>query len=140
MAPRILYGHDAEVSAWVSNQIFGKPDAWEHGYAAIGIMLGVELIGGVVYSGYCGHDIMLSIATTSPKWCTRVTLGVILRYPFVQLGVPRASLRMAVSNERSQSLVERLGFKKEGLARLGWLGTEDALLYGATRPDVERWL
>ena len=138
----IVLHRDAEVTAWVRER---SPDPLvrEFGFglcSAIGVAQDGELIAGVVYHEYRGHSIQLSMASESPRWCTRRTLNVLLGYPFKQLHVKRITACTAKGNERLRSLVARLGFRLEGTIRCGLDGQQDLLIYGLLRDEAENWI
>lgn len=138
----ILTRQDDFVTAWV-RQRTPDPMVQEHGFGlctAIGVTLDRVLVAGVVYHEYRKHSIQLSMASTSPRWCTRKTLNVLLGYPFHQLGVARITACTAKSNLRLQSLVSRLGFRLEGNIRRGLDGQQDLLIYGLLREEANKWI
>lgn len=138
----LVYRNDATVTAWVCAK---SPDPLVriHGFgpcSAIGVADDGALIAGVVYHEYRGHSIQLSMASDSPRWCTRRTLKHLLGYPFSQLHVARITACTAKSNSRLRSLVSRLGFRLEGNVRRGLDGQHDLLIYGLLREEAERWI
>jgi ribosomal-protein-alanine N-acetyltransferase len=65
-------------------------------------------------------------------------LSALLRFGFVELGLNRVEADIDPRNERSASVLERLGFRKEGHLRERWIvGDEvsDTALYGLLRSD-----
>ena len=141
-AVNIVLHKDAEITRWVRER---SPDPLvrEHGFglcSAIGVSDGVKLVAGVVYHEYRGHSIQLSMASTSPRWCTRRTLRALLGYPFKQLHVSRITACTAKSNTALRSLVARLNFKLEGTIRCGLDGKQDLLIYGLLREEAEQWI
>ena len=139
--PLTLGGADPFVAAWVARQLEA-----EDGFgpcAAIGVVLDGSLIAGVVYHDYRkmarGATMQASIATTTPRWATRRTLRDIFSYPFVQMQVARLWVCVGRKNRRSRSMVERLGFKMEGVARRAHDGAMDAMIYSML-PFECRWI
>lgn len=92
----------------------------------------------VVYHGKSSGNINISIATTSPKWCSKKALRVIFAYPFNQLGVNRVTALIRKTNRKSRSLVERLGFRLEGTLKQYFKNGEAAMVYGLLK-DENRW-
>ena len=138
----IVLHRDAEVTAWVRER---SPDPLvrEHGFglcSAIGVAQGGELIAGVVYHEYRGHSIQLSMASSTPRWCTRRTLNALLGYPFKQLHVARITACTSDTNTALRSLVGRLGFRLEGTVRRGLDGQRDLLIFGLLREEAELWI
>ena len=111
--------------------------------SVMGIMMGNELIAGLIYNDYkeypMGSKIEISIATISPRWATRRTLREIFSYPFVQLQVDRLQAITARTNHNTRKLLKRLGFKHEGVMRRSYNGHEDAFVYSML-PDEARWI
>lgn len=141
-AVNIVLHRDAEIIAWVRER---SPDPLvrEYGFgpcSAIGVSDGVKLVAGVVYHEYRGHSIQLSMASESPRWCTRRTLRALLGYPFKQLHVARITACTAKSNTALRSLVDRLSFRLEGTIRCGLDGKQDLLIYGLLREEAEQWI
>lgn len=105
---------------------------------AVGIMDGHHIMGGVVYSHFYGHDIQMTIATTDKRWATRATLRTLFKYPFDQLKVERVTATTAKSNKKARKMLEKLGFKLEGVLRKGYDGKRDAVVYGMLKEEC-RW-
>lgn len=92
----------------------------------------------VVYNAQDEMNIGISIATSSPKWCSKRVLKVIFGFPFIQLGLNRVTATINENNAKSISLVERLGFQKEGYLRQ-YYDNSGAVIYGITKDEC-RWL
>lgn len=131
----VLFGADAMVAAWVSARMPVQPHAGFGPCAALGILRDDRLMGGVVFSGFVGHDIQVSGAVDPSFRCSPAALRLILAYPFLQLGCARLSLRTGRRNKRARAFAERLGFRIEGVVRKGLNGSQDAMLYGLLRAD-----
>ena len=100
---------------------------------------GDSLLAVVVYNGLDEMNIGISIATTSPKWCTREALKVAFGFPFKQLNLNRTTAVIRKSNRKSRSLVERLGFNYEGKMPQYYENGESAMIYGLTKDNC-RWI
>lgn len=83
---------DGESAGWITLAIL----SWEHGLAEIGYALATE---------YQGMRLMAE------------ALGQLLPELFVAVGIERLEARCSVENVRSASLLERLGFLREGRLR-----------------------
>lgn len=134
-----IFGQDQAVAAWVESRLRGISNGFGQ-YSAIGIEDSGKIIAGVVYHDYRRFSIQLSMASESPRWCSRKTLNILLGYPFNQLMVERITACTAKNNKRLRSLVTRLGFKLEGTLRRGHDGKKDLLLYGMLREEAARWI
>ena len=104
---------------------------------------GPELLGGAVFSDYHvmphGNDIRLHGAFKDARWATRRILGLILAYPFHQLGCTRLTTITAKNNRRARAFDERLGFRYVGKLSRGWDGQRDAIIYEMLKEDC-KWL
>lgn len=68
-------------------------------------------------------------------------VSVLFGYLFIQRGLNRIEARCAVHNERSRSVMERLGMRHEGTLREGELlpgGYTDQLIYGMLAEEWQR--
>ena len=93
----------------------------------------------VVYNALDESNLGISIATDSPKWCSKAVLKVIFGFPFIQLGVNRITATIRETNEKSTELVKRLGFILEGQLQKYYATGETAMIYGMTKDNC-RWL
>ena len=137
-AVRVLAGDDAAVAEWVRRRL---PGATGFGHSStLHVVEGGNIIASVVYHDYLGHDIKMTIAAISPRWALRGVIRALLHYPFRELGCARVSAIAARRNRRSRKLLIGLGFKLEGVARKGFDGVQDAMIYGLLRVDARRWI
>ena len=130
----VVYGQEHEIENWVARNL---PYVKEAGFGpaqSLGICKESEIIAGVIYHRFLGHDIEMSIYTTSPKWCSKRILKLIFEYPFIQLGVKRITATIPVSYHKAHRLVTNLGFQKEGRMRYGF-DQEDAVIYGLLKEE-----
>jgi RimJ/RimL family protein N-acetyltransferase len=131
----MLVGHDAAVAQWVGERIgirdFGA-------YTALGILSGDQLIAGVVFNNWRPPGIEVTMASTSPRWCTRSTLAAIFWYVFEQIGCKRLTALTEAKNQPVRAFLCHLGFQQEGLLRYGF-PTDDAVIYGMLKEEC-RWL
>lgn len=117
---RLIFGHDAEVAAWVAARIPHVQRVETFGpLAAIGVAREDELIAGVVYHNYLAEYQIgeVSFAASSPRWATRGNVVALLSVPFAQYGWRRLTSVVRHDNERVQRLLSGLGFKREGTVR-----------------------
>lgn len=138
---RVLFGADDVVAELVKSRL--APWVSFRDYAALGVVLGDTLIGGVVYHNFMplpyGSIIEASFAFDDPRWASRTTLRTLFAYPFVQLGCVRMTVIVAKKNERSRSVVSKLGFKQEGSHPGAFDGRQTAISYGMAK-DACKWL
>jgi RimJ/RimL family protein N-acetyltransferase len=109
--------------------------------ASIGIEEGGAIIGGfVAVDCYDGIDIMCNIAGQPGRyWATRRFFQTVFRYLFGQLGLRRATALVDEANAASCSLVQRLGFKPEGVLRKRGAAGCDVIVWGMLREECS-WL
>ncbi len=87
-------------------------------YSTFGLIVDNKLVGIILYSDYTyQHDIWLSIYTLSPLWAQRKIIRFILRYAFDVLKCHRISALVKSDNVKSQHMLKRLNFKREGWLR-----------------------
>ena len=89
-------------------------------------------VGAVVINGYAHGNCYMTAAIWGP-------VGVpaarnVFAYCFEQLECNRITLHCKVSNARALKMVQRLGFKREGLCRAYFDG-EDAIVLGLLRAE-----
>ena len=99
---------------------------------------GDGLLAVVIYNAVDEKNCGISIASSSPKWCTRQVLRAIFSVPFIQYKLNRVTATIRASNIKSRSLVERLGFTLEGELKQ-YYENESAIIYGLTK-DGCKWL
>ncbi len=105
----------------------------------IGFIDNDNLIAVVVYNAQDESNIGISIATSTPKWCTKTALKLIFGFPFIQLEMNRVTATINENNLKSRSLVERLGFILEGELKQYYQTGESAMIYGLLKDNC-RWL
>lgn len=127
---------DSGVKEWVASKL---PIVRDWGPSeCIGVFRNDQLIAGVVYNNYRrGWDIEMSIASTSPKWATKQVIGVLLAYPFEQLGVHRVTATTESSNHHARQFLEKIGFKHEGTIREAF-PEDDAAIYGLLKSEYTK--
>lgn len=133
---KLLIGWDEYVCLWVGNRV--GIDDWGP-CVTIGIIKDEELIAGVVYNNQREVNIEATIASSTPKWCTRGTLRGVFWYPFMQLNLARLTAITEATNQSVGAFLSRLGFQQEGVMRRGFRSGADAAIYGMLREEC-RWL
>lgn len=137
-ATRIILGCDAAVALWVRRRLVDPPVEDWGPCVAIGVTLGDTLVAGIVLNNFRWPSIEASIASTSPRWCSRRNLAAIFSYPFRQLECRRLGATTGVTNQPARAFLCRLGLRVEGICRQA-LVSGDAVIYGMT-PAECRWL
>jgi RimJ/RimL family protein N-acetyltransferase len=103
------------------------------GYEAIGVERAGRLIGGCLFTEYVpykGGGTITIWAAGERGWVSRRVIQTMLGYPFNQLGCHRITALAAKDNKPSRKLLEDLGFRFEGVARLGFGPRRHACIYG----------
>jgi RimJ/RimL family protein N-acetyltransferase len=132
---RLVLGWDRAVARWVGQQV----DIEDFGVCtAIGIADDRGLVAGVVYNQFDFPDVRATIASTTPRWCSRTALHAIFWYPFEQLKYQRITAVTESTNQPVMAFLCKLGFSQEGVLRQRFT-TGDAVIYGMLRDEC-RWL
>lgn len=106
-----------------------------------------NVIGSVMFTNYVPKlDIIIHMVVDRKfkgRWISRSILRKLSEYVYIDLGLPRMS-GFAISGKTisSQILLEKTGFKLEGVKRMACLmpdGYHDLYLYGMLRDEC-RWL
>lgn len=137
----LIIGHDEEVARWIVEQLpdpfYATPD-----FAAIGVARGGQITGGAIYTNYRTFDAggaTIEISCAGHGWLSRRVIGILLAYPFHQLGCHRVMSLVRKKNKASRRLLEGLGFRLEGVHPEAYgPRTGDCLSYGMLKRD-NRW-
>ena len=140
----LVYGASREISAWVSNQLFGNYDRFKDA-EAIGVSHKGKIICGVCYEDFSLNQdnevfaCQMSIASIDKRWCNRNNLRAFFKYPFAQLSLERVWTQCSAQNEGIIMFNKRLGFKQEGIHRSAWPMGGNAISFGMLKEEC-RWL
>lgn len=108
-------------------------------FTAIGVVRDGVPVAVVIYNGYAGHDIQMTIASSDPRWASRTVLRGLFAYPFLELGCARVTACTSKHNKSARTLLEKVGFELEGKQRKGHLGMHDLLYYGMLKKEC-KWI
>lgn len=139
----LIIGRDAEISLWVEHKL-DLPFGHLSPCVAFGVTVNDELLAGVVYNSYRAGDskseptIEVTMASISPRWCTRRHLAGLLSYPFRQLGCRRLHAVTEATNQPARAFLCHLGFKEEAILR-GAYRACDGVLHAMLREEC-KWL
>lgn len=124
---------------WVESRIPGM-NLEVGSYAAIGVVNNEgELVAGVIYNNYTGHDISMHVASTyGTLWARPHILRDLFAFPFNQLKCRRVTGFVSAANAHTIPFDEHLGFVREGILRDA-TPEGDMHIIGMTRSEC-RWL
>jgi hypothetical protein len=136
--PELVFGHDAEVAAWVIERI---PHVTDLGLcAAIGVVTRSGLIAGVVYHDFqpaCGN-VQISMAATSPLWARRSVIAGLLSYPFRQLGCWSVHALVLNGSTHALKTFEHVGFSRKTVIPHAFGKRKHAVFCQMTEPQFTR--
>lgn len=135
----IIYDKTGKITDFVCCGL-GEDKTWIDQTAhTIGFVVDNKLIGGLIYHNIRPHkDLWWTIYTTDKRWCTRRVLKKIFGLAFFYWQVERISVIVSSHNLKSIKLVERLGFKKEGILRKYRDDGSDCYFYGMLKEE-NKW-
>lgn len=110
-----------------------QPLALVENMKAIGLERDGELVAGVVYEGYNGHNVWMHVAI--PGRITKAYLRYCFHYPFVELGCSRVSGYVNASNAKARRFDEHLGFRQEAILRGAAADGGDVIIYAMTKEE-----
>jgi hypothetical protein len=139
----LVLGEDDAVGRWAEGLI---PHLFLDAlgpYRGFGIADGAgALRGAALFHGWAPRHrtIEISFALESPRWLTRRLIAGILAYPFDQLACLRLGAATPAGRRAAPThrFLEAFGFKREGLARLGFGPHGHAAIWGLTARDWMR--
>ena len=115
------------------------------GYEALGVIDAQgDLVGGCLYTNFRpapdrqGGDIEMW-AVGNGRWLDRGVMQELFGYPFNQLGCHRVTCITRRKGRDARRLLEKLGFRLEGVVRQGLKPHGDAMVYGLLKHEC-RWL
>ena len=132
MAGRTI-SNPARVLAYI-NQFYSLP-AKAH-MKGLGWEVDGDLVAGVIYEGYNGHNVWMHVAAEPGKqWLRREYLQYCFSYPFDEIGVSRVSGYVAASNHDAMKFDEHLGFQREAVLKGAASDGGDIIIYVMRRED-----
>lgn len=130
---QFILDQPARVCEWVCERLPQMKDTTP--FTCIGIEDKGRLIAGVIFDGFTGTDINITIALEKGRiWRQKWMFGV-FAYVFTQLQCQRCSVDVADDNAASIAFIEHLGFVKEGVKRCSLPGGIDSIVYGMLRGE-----
>ena len=131
----ILPDLDGSVTKWVCDGLDENTD-WVGAHVTVGIYLHGKIIGGIILNDIRpGRDVWLTIYTENKRWCCRGVLRCVFDLVFKVMNCSRCSIFVSKDNEASKNLVEKLGWKREGLLRQYRDNGDDCFVYGMLKDE-----
>jgi hypothetical protein len=119
---------------WAARRI--GQDAFERAQA-IGWADKHGIVAIVVLHDLSPPNVMLSWASSSPRWMTRKALWTVFNWAFNQLKVDRITGLVERPNKHARRLNEKLGMKLEGVLRKASPHGKDIFVFGMLREEAE---
>lgn len=136
---RIIYGDDAEMARWAAATI-GAGGGFPADTRAIGMEIDGEIAAVTVWNSFETHNCLMSVASDgSRRWMNREFLFRSFAYPFIQLGLPRVTIKIDEDRYDSVMLALGLGFTLEGILRKAAPGGRRDLVFGLLKEEC-RWI
>lgn len=131
--PSSIVSDPARVWAFVSQH---TPVAIMSGMKGLGLERDGQLIAGVLYEGYNGHNVWMHVAAEpGRRWLNREYLRYCFYYPFVEMGCSRVTGYVEASNTDARRFDEHLGFKQEAVLQGAASDGGDVILYVMRREN-----
>lgn len=99
---------------------------------------GVQLIGGVIFTGYTGYSIHMHAAGFTHNWLNNDMVWAVFNYCFKQLPCKVAFVQVPESNTKSLEFTRKLGFIEQ--TRIYDVFDDGALVILKMRAEDCRWL
>lgn len=132
---RITSDDDGFVTKWVCDGL-GEDYNWVGSHVTMGVYLQNQLIAGIIFNDIRPNcDVWLTIYSTNKRWCTRRVLMIAFNLVFNKMNCRRCSIFVSKDNEPSKNLVEKLGWKREGLLRQYRDNGDDCYVYGMLKDE-----
>jgi RimJ/RimL family protein N-acetyltransferase len=136
---KLLYGHSAEVAAWVGwripvikRHLERDPASEPFGPAqAIGVLDNQnQLVAGVVFHNWNPdfQTVELSFAADTAKWLNRTVIQAMMTYAFDTLGCCRINATTPKTARDARRFIQKFGFRREGVATDGFGPGQDVII------------
>ena len=130
--------YDNKLVDWICSGL-NTDNKWLEGeYHTIGFKLGNKLLGGLIYHNIRPQrDLWITLYTIDKRWCNRRVLKIVFSLAFNLWQVERISISVSANNSSCIKLVEKLGFKREGVSRKYMDDGSDCIFYGMLKSENE---
>ncbi|HLO79218.1 MAG TPA: GNAT family protein [Magnetospirillum sp.] len=131
---RILLYADQFVADWMAAQTGVSFDPPYTAFATIGA--DGQIAGAVLFNHLHERDVEVSLV--APRRMSRGLLRAAAAYAFDTLGCKRLTARTRASSLRVRRVIEKTGFRQEGVLRSYYQDGDDAILFGMLKTEC-RW-
>ena len=132
---------------WAALRLGLGAGAWSDSCGTVGVERDGQILAATVYNRFhrypetgCATCEVSIAALPGVLWCSKRVIAAFLAYPFDCLGVSVLQARAAKKNMVSRQFMERIGFRRGGMARRGFDGREWMVFYDMLPHEAERWL
>lgn len=111
-------------------------------YSYIGFIEDNNILGGLLFSDYDGHNIFVHLALDTPRVCQRRFIKMMFSYCFIQLKCSRMTAMCVNGYTRNERLLKGVGFTKEGVIRKVMKVKDkfvDSAIYGILKEEC-KWV
>lgn len=130
----VLYGADNLVDEWMALKL-GKTSAVP--FTALGIVSGERLVLGAKFFNQYSNDITMAMVASPQSGFKRRAFARLMAYPFNQLGLPRVTAEIPLSNAESIKAATWLGFVREGVKRRAAADGGHVGVFGLLKKDFK---
>ena len=123
---RLVFDDKQRVADWVSDQM--PNGATWHDYYAMGAEVNGDLVSGIVFEEYNGHNANVHIAVSKPTKLFLDLLDHAFVYAFQTMGVQRLTGLVEADNQKALQLDINIGFKIEAVMKSAGSSGQDVLL------------
>jgi len=143
MKRRVVYGHiegrTEEFCQWAAD-ILCPGQTFPTDTNALASEIDGRIAAVTLWNGFDERNCLMSIASDgSRRWMTREFLYRSFAYPFVQLCLPRVTVKIDEANADSIRLGRHLGFTEEGRMRKAGPNGRSEIIMGLLREEC-RWV
>lgn len=123
---RLVFDDKQRVADWVSDQM-PNGAAW-HDYYAMGAEVNGDLVSGIVFEEYNGHNANVHIAVSKPTKLFLDLLDHAFVYAFQTMGVQRLTGLVEADNHKALRLDLKIGFQVEATMTSAGSSGQDVII------------
>lgn len=132
----VVWAQDPILVQWVNDQLQVRFKPWE--VITCAHVQGDQLLCVIVFSRFTTWGCEVTVASTSPKWCTRKFLKEAFAYPFVMCGYQRVTFITTPENQKAITACQKVGAVYEATLKK-WFGDRDGLVYRMLKEEC-KWI